>query len=100
MGAGVPLPRKVNAPAHQKYSPTPSRSGNKPTIQTDGVKLTASADQDNRSQGTTPATVPGTKIVNMSVFSATINGLLCYETADQERTVSLARVVCEAPTPP
>src|SRR6266568_9628260 len=100
MGAGVPLPMKVNAPAHQKYSPTPSRSGNKPTIQTDGVKLTASADQDNRSQGTTPATVPGTRTVNMSVFRPTINWLLCHETAGQERRVSQVPTVSEALTPP
>src|SRR6266568_6495439 len=90
MGAGVPLPMKVNAPAHQKYNPTPSRSGNKPTIQTDGVSLTASPDQDNRSQGTTPATVPGTRIVKMSVFRAIMNDLPLWFEHHQVLTISAA----------
>src|SRR6266702_5152929 len=44
----------------------------------DGSRSTAPADPWSKSQGTTPATVPGTRIEKMSVFKATMNALLCH----------------------
>jgi hypothetical protein len=39
----------------------------------DGSRSTAPPDPWSKSQGTTPATVPGTRIEKMSVFRATMN---------------------------
>src|SRR5437588_8061461 len=84
MGASVSLPTKVNSPLHQKKSINPASRGSKPISQIDGTSLTASPDDCNKSQGTTPATVPGTRIVKKSDLRATMTGLLYLQFATHQ----------------